>query len=77
MTRPGGTGSRQRRRPGLRPYRGYRGAAGALLRHRRDRRLIEFHRAVEVIAAGRALAAQALDTLEMNVDEPAAQAIEG
>jgi hypothetical protein len=32
---------------------------------------------VEVIAAGRALAAQALDTLEMNVDEPAAQAIEG
>ena len=40
-------------------------------------RSLEFHRAAEVIAAGRALAEQALDTLEMNVDEPAAQAIEG
>jgi NTE family protein len=44
---------------------------------RSTRRSLEFHRAGEVIAAGRALAAQALDTLEMNADEPAAQAIEG
>jgi NTE family protein len=40
-------------------------------------RSLEFHRAAEVIAAGRALAEQALDTLETNVNEPAAQAIEG
>ncbi|ORB83747.1 esterase [Mycobacterium kansasii] len=40
-------------------------------------RSLEFHRAVEVIAAGRALAARALDALEAENDQPATPAIEG
>jgi len=41
-------------------------------------RSLEFHRAVDVIAAGRALAARALDAYESeDDDEPAAPAIEG
>jgi NTE family protein len=39
-------------------------------------RSLEFHRAVEVIAAGRELATQALDTLERENDEPVPPAIE-
>ncbi|QUR68658.1 patatin-like phospholipase family protein [Mycobacterium spongiae] len=39
-------------------------------------RSLEFHRAVEVIAVGRALATQALDALEVD-DQPTAPAIEG
>ncbi len=38
---------------------------------------LEFHRAVEVIAVGRALADQALDTLEAKADQTAPPAIEG
>lgn len=38
---------------------------------------LEFHRAVEVIAAGRALANEALDGLEAERDDPAPPAIEG
>jgi NTE family protein len=38
---------------------------------------LEFHRAVEVIAVGRALANQALDTLEAEPDQTAPPAIEG
>ena len=40
-------------------------------------RTLEFHRAVEVIAAGRALANRALDALEVEEDPTAAPAIEG
>jgi NTE family protein len=40
-------------------------------------RSLEFHRAVEVIAAGRELATQALHTLESEEDEPVPPAIEG
>jgi NTE family protein len=40
-------------------------------------RTLEFHRAVEVIAAGRALANRALDAMEAEVGEAAAPAIEG
>ena len=40
-------------------------------------RTLEFHRAVEVIAAGRALANRALDALEVEGDPTAAPAIEG
>ena len=39
-------------------------------------RTLEFHRAVEVIAAGRALANRALDALEAQKDRPAAPAID-
>ena len=40
-------------------------------------RSLEFHRAVEVIAAGRELAIQALDAFEREDDEPVPPAIEG
>ncbi|HWY00824.1 MAG TPA: patatin-like phospholipase family protein [Mycobacterium sp.] len=40
-------------------------------------RSLEFHRAVEVIAAGRELATRALDTLESEDDEPVPPAIGG
>jgi NTE family protein len=40
-------------------------------------RTLEFHRAVEVIAAGRALANRALDALEVGEDPTTAPAIEG
>ncbi len=40
-------------------------------------RSLEFHRAVEVIAMGRALAIRALDALEIEGDKSAAPAIEG
>jgi NTE family protein len=40
-------------------------------------RTLEFHRAAEVIAAGRALANRALDALEVEEGETAAPAIEG
>jgi NTE family protein len=40
-------------------------------------RSLEFHRAVDVIAAGRELAIRALDTLESEDDEPVPPAIEG
>jgi NTE family protein len=40
-------------------------------------RSLEFHRAVEVIAAGRELAGRALDALDIEADEPAPPAIEG
>ncbi|WP_139331340.1 patatin-like phospholipase family protein [Mycobacterium sp. IS-1264] len=40
-------------------------------------RSLEFHRAVEVIAAGRELATQALDAFEREQDEPVPPAIEG
>lgn len=40
-------------------------------------RSLEFHRAVEVIAAGRALAARALDALEADDEQPTPPAIEG
>ncbi|MDD4868636.1 MAG: patatin-like phospholipase family protein, partial [Mycobacterium sp.] len=40
-------------------------------------RSLEFHRAVEVIAVGRALANEALDTLEIGDDRAAPPAIEG
>jgi NTE family protein len=38
---------------------------------------LDFHRAVEVIAAGRALATNALDGLEIDADQPVPPAIEG
>jgi NTE family protein len=40
-------------------------------------RSLEFHRAVEVIAIGRALATRALDALEMGAQKPLPPAIEG
>lgn len=40
-------------------------------------RSLEFHRAVEVIAVGRALATQALEAFEIDDDESAAATIEG
>lgn len=40
-------------------------------------RSLEFHRAVEVIAAGRELATQALDAFERDDDEPVPPAVEG
>jgi NTE family protein len=40
-------------------------------------RILEFRRAVEVIAAGRELATQALDAFEREDDEPVPPAIEG
>ncbi|BBX95327.1 putative NTE family protein [Mycobacterium lacus] len=40
-------------------------------------RSLEFHRAVEVIAVGRALATRALDALEIEAEKPAPPAIDG
>ena len=40
-------------------------------------RSLEFHRAVEVIAVGRALGTRALDALQLEADKPVPPAIEG